>query len=549
MPFGMPAAVTMRGHVMQDLTFALARLFAIGPDCALVDRTAPPQPYAGPNTESMLLGDDIKGLREGFVGRRKDQQQLIPPLRDGAFSVLILTGIGGMGKSTLATRAASRLREAGFDVYGVKATRGSTPAEAGRMFLIEKLLPTLARPFMKSDADTYKAIRNGEYPVEDRVALAVDEWKKRKLALVVDNFEDVLDPDRTIADPGLRSAYQVLTRNLTGGSRLVVTCRYIPLDTPNPESTPHVRVWAVPELKPFELRKFLRRDEKVKGRLRSGVISDALMERLHRVFGGTPGFLVQVRAWLAAGDLSDWEDEIPDDNTALEEARRRYCEELMLPRLYELLPKAGQTLVSRLAVSELPLPIAGLAQIAANADRETIASAVEYGLAQRFIEHGRPALFAVPGLIRDWLAGEGRLASADRRVVEGTLARFWKASYEQHMEEELQVAVDVELSACRTHATRAGMKEEFRWATAILSSMMTARSEWKSARVLLLEIPDADRDWAIWHQLGFLDLAEGNYIAARTTFNLALRQLAAIGDEIGEAVIWHNLASLEREGR
>ncbi|MDY3559533.1 CHAT domain-containing protein [Gemmata sp. JC673] len=254
------------GHTLWDLTFALARLFAAGPDCALVDRAAPPQPYKGPKTEAVLLGDDIKGLREGFVGRRKEQQRLIPPLRDGTFSVLLLTGIGGMGKSMLATRTAARLKQAGFDVYGIKATRGTTPSDAGRMFLIEKLLPTLARPFMTTAPEVYKAIRNGEYPVEDRVELAVDNWKERKLALVIDNFEDVLDDARTIADPGLRAAYRILTRNLTGGSRLVVTCRYVPADTPNLDDTPHVRHCDVPDLKSFELRKFLRRDAKVESR-------------------------------------------------------------------------------------------------------------------------------------------------------------------------------------------------------------------------------------------------------------------------------------------
>ena len=38
------------------------------------------------------------------------------------------------------------------------------------------------------------------------------------------------------------------------------------------------------------------------------------------------------------------------DETPLEEERQQYCERIMLPRLYGLLPPAAQVLVSRLAV-------------------------------------------------------------------------------------------------------------------------------------------------------------------------------------------------------
>ncbi|MDB5312562.1 MAG: photosystem assembly protein Ycf3 [Gemmataceae bacterium] len=535
------------GHRVWDLTFALPRLFASGPDPDLIDRSVPPRKYEGPKTEPMLLGDDIKGLREGFVGRRREQQRLIPPLRDGSFSILVLTGIGGMGKSTLATRTASRLKEAGFDVYAIKATRCATPAEAGRLFLLEKLVPALARSFMASEPDIYKAIRNGEYPVEDRVALAVDEWKKRKLALVIDNFEDVLDPDRSIADPGLRTAYHTLTRNLTEGGRLVVTCRYCPADTPDPAGTPHVHIWDVKDLKPFELRKFLRRDEKVEARMRVGVISDVLIERMHRVFGGTPGFLVQVRAWLGTGDLDGWEDEIPDD-TPLEEARQAYCEGIMLPRLYGLLPEAARELASRLAVSELPLPPDGLAKVANRPEMEAAAaaeSAVHYGLVQRFTEAGKPTLYHIPGLIRGWLTAAERLPPDDRLAVDGILARFWKDGCEQGRADELQVVVDVELLTCRIHAARADLRDVFRWATVLLGHRLTARAEWKTARSLLSEIPDGERNWSVWYGLGTIDLEEGDYSAARKAFGESLTIAQTTGDRFGEAAALHQLATTD----
>jgi tetratricopeptide (TPR) repeat protein len=251
-----------------------------------------------------------------------------------------------------------------------------------------------------------------------------------------------------------------------------------------------------------------------------------------------------VRAWLGTGDLGGWEEEIPDD-TPLEEARRRYCEALMLPRLYGQLPPAGQALVSRLAVSELPLPEDGLTQLAPGTEPTAIERAAEYGLAQRFTEPDRPTLYGVPGLIRDWLMSEERLPPEARREAEGTLARFWKASYEAGRADELRVAIEVELLACRGHAVRAGLGDELRWASIRLSSKLDARAEWKAARAMLEEIPEIERDGTIWHQLASIDLQEGKYSAARMRFTKVLTIDQNEGDRAGEAATWHQLATID----
>ena len=460
----------------------------------------------------------------------------------------VLTGLGGMGKSTLATRAASRLREAGFEVYGIKASHAHTPADAGRQFLYEKLLPSLARPFLVHDRPIYDAIRDGKIPVEDQVALAVAQWKKRPLALVLDNFEEVLDPESlTIAHSDLRTAYRLLTRDLTEGSRLLVTCRYFPADTPDPAGNV---VWQdLKDLKEFELMKFLRRDQKAETRLRDGAITKLMIQNIHRVFGGTPGFLEQVRSVLGHADLDGWEEEIPSD-TPLEEARQQYCDRILLPRLYGLLPAAGQTLASHLAVSELPLPAEALARTTVMTEAEVVPaleSPVHYGLVQQFVEPGKPVLYHVSGLIRLWLTAEKRLSEPGRKMVHASLARFWKDSYERDREAELQVAIDVELFACRTHARQADLRAEFSWATVRLARGLDRHAEWKEARELLEEILEQDRDGAVWHNLASIDLNEGNYAGAREQFGKALAMRQAIGDRAGEAATWHQLASIDLE--
>src|SRR5262249_51171159 len=82
------------GAATQDAPFALPQLYVSTADCGLYDAAAPRAPYRGPRTEHTLLGDGIKGLKEGFVGRRRQVQRLVPALRDGEVTFAVLTGLG-----------------------------------------------------------------------------------------------------------------------------------------------------------------------------------------------------------------------------------------------------------------------------------------------------------------------------------------------------------------------------------------------------------------------------------------------------------------------
>ena len=78
----------------------------------------------------------LPGMKEGyaehFVGRRREIQRLLPALREGALQVVLLTGMGGAGKSTLATRLARKLEAAGFRLIPVSST-AENPLSTARL--------------------------------------------------------------------------------------------------------------------------------------------------------------------------------------------------------------------------------------------------------------------------------------------------------------------------------------------------------------------------------------------------------------------------------
>ena len=56
----------------------------------------------------------IEGYTPHFIGRRRELQRLLPGLRAGELQAVVLTGLGGTGKSTLATRLARKLEANGW---------------------------------------------------------------------------------------------------------------------------------------------------------------------------------------------------------------------------------------------------------------------------------------------------------------------------------------------------------------------------------------------------------------------------------------------------
>ena len=530
----------------QDATFALPRLYGTE-SAALFDPSAR-ETYSGPRTVYALLGDGIKGLHSGYVGRRREVQRLVPALRQGETTFAVITGIGGTGKSTLATRAANRLQAVGYGVIPVQVKARLTPTAAARD-AVSRLIGALDGAFLRAGRkDLHVLLTDGDIPPGQRLQLAVDGLNQMKLVLVLDNFEDALDLEaRRIADPDLAGFIEALARNLTQGSRAIVTCRYLPEGTPT--DLPNVLHLPLPEFPGHDYLKFLRRDEIVDQRIGRGELTGDLINRLYRALGGTPGLLAQVRTLLRKADPDALLEELEGgDPGLLAREREAYCSKILTSRLYDALFPAAQAVARRFALSVLPIPADAAAILADLTEAEAagpLAEGVAYGLLQRFDEPDLPSLYHPPGLLRPWLAAPERLGEDEAKAVHAHLAAFWRSSYETDRETELRVAIEPELEACREHARQAEDVPTFQWSTVMLARRLSVRSEWNQARRLLEEVREEARDASAWHDLATIDLEQGDYAAAREKFARAMEIRKAIGDRAGEAATWHNLAVVD----
>lgn len=635
----------------QDATFVLPQLYCAAPVNLLFDRALPEEDYRGPETRYETLPHGVVGLRHGFIGRRREQQTLIPALRDGQITMVVLTGIGGQGKSTLCTRVANRLEVSGFQIVCARFKRQTThgveesAAECGSR-VVQVLLEDLRLAFLSGGDPAQRAAThifgNPDFDDATQLQLAVGFLNDLKcdvhLLIVLDNLEDALDFEtRQIADPALAAFYRQLTSGLRRGSRAFITSRYIPHGTPRDDPSVHVSE-ALGDFEEHQVLKFFSRDAEVTRRIRNRELPMAVVQKAIPLVGGTPRFLDVVRSLLRNFNAEELNEELdalakgwdqvsrdtgdPGDEGAaagtavgtgkLEAARDTYVTGILGPKLFARMSEPARRLLSRLSLSQLPLPADGLSQIlqadptpAAAEDGQNLPDAItlaqDYGLLTQLTGDDSPTLYHTPLLWRGWLTHPDRLPRDAALAVHRALAEFWKDAYERDRERELQVSIVSELESCRLHAEAAESLEVFRWSSLRLSqfhhrysrfrearrlmeqlrTFITERhlpiaefdvfclhhlarveeslSNWGAARdlyksALQCDFSDSDADQSeravILCNLAGIDVNQGEYEKARDSYEKAQKSLKQIGDRVGEAATWHQLATIDlNEGK
>lgn len=359
--------------------YATATLFVAGEEPALADFSLDSQPLRERSVHD--LAGPVPQLRmDDLIGRRKELRATLRTLRDDQrrHAGVVLTGIGGVGKSAVAGRAMRRLVEGGWMV----------PAHVGRFDLqaiaiaIGSAFATAPRPESRKRA---ALLVDRELDDRLRLQLLAQTLAEEPIVLVLDDFEQNLEPGGgAFRDPDVASYLGLLAASTRRG-RLLVTSRY-----PLPNEDAPLRRIAIGPLSLAETRKLLLRLPALQGR------APAELAQVLRVIGGHPRMLEFLDGVLRGGEgrlahvtrklravLDDAGIAIGNAVVDLDEGLQQVlllgARDVLLEELLELARHEGtEEVLLQAAVSNLSTSAAGLAHMLAGEPADV--SVVERGL-------------------------------------------------------------------------------------------------------------------------------------------------------------------------
>ena len=413
--------------------YATAALFVASADRPLADFGGNKEPLRAPPVH--VVGGKVPQLPLGeLIGRRGELREALRTLRDPTPTTagLVLTGIGGVGKSALAGRIMCRLAEQGWLVPQAEGKFDLTriAVEIGGALLMAKRAPDVAQALTRPDLD-------------DRLRLMLlgQVVATQPVLLVLDDFERNLDTGGgAFLDPDIAEQFRILAEQARTG-RLLVTCRY-----PLPGMTALLRVIAVPPLSLAESRKKLLRLPALASH------GEAAVTKALRLIGGHPRMLEFLdallradgeRAGVVARKLSDLAagagvDVSQPSDTLADAARRALAvgsRDILLGELLDITKREDRDeALLQAAVSNLPVPASGLARMLAQdgaGDPPAAAAALSRLQALSLLHLGQDG-----ALVHRWTAEA--LADLDQptafkaRCGRAAAYRMWRVEHESH---------------------------------------------------------------------------------------------------------------------
>ena len=535
------------------------------PDRARIEVRPAGDEFLDPQTQFSRVAS-----RATFVGRRRVIQRCLRTLRDST-DALVLHGLGGLGKSSLASRLLERMPNHKRAVW------------YGRVDMIKfRELATMVRfPTVKQQIEAAALLDNDEAPLLIRLRhlLAPEGPLGRTPCLFVfDDFEEgnlterdgahILSPDMADILPALLQAI----RSTASPSRVIITSRY---RFPPPAATTVV----------FEALETLTDVEETK--------KVANLANLRPASSVDPG--IRKRAVEAAAGnprLLDWLNRIVADATldmdalitAIENEADRFREAILAQKLLDSQSPDLRKMLAKLNVAELPVPAETVKAIHDHPDATRhVERAAQLGLLEEGIdpethqpryfvsnvlrpltrplitddEHTQscataaqslyklwvtdPTSGSVTDLVTQWvevhrLAVSGRESAIARRVGH-RVARLW-------LRRSRFADVEALARTTLTLGPDANAFYDLGWAQSSIGQSQQALDNYEKALQLYRAAGHRPGEAAALNNIGEAHTGLGDRHQALTYYQQALVICREIGDRAGEATILHNFGGV-----
>jgi tetratricopeptide (TPR) repeat protein len=242
--------------------YGVATLLATTGDAPLVDPDAKPEPLTVATSPPVA-----KGVRElpldSLIGRRAQLRQVMGVLRrtrhaverHGAASGVVLTGVGGIGKTAVAGRVMSRLRDDGWLIIVHEGRWNPTALIDATAAAVSDAIPRTADQALAGALQRrLELLADSDIDDGPKLGIVANLLQGLRMLVVFDDFEQNLTPGGAeFLDPAIEGAMTQLADAADTGA-LLLTCRY-----PLPGADRLLVPVPIPPLSGTELRRmFLR---------------------------------------------------------------------------------------------------------------------------------------------------------------------------------------------------------------------------------------------------------------------------------------------------
>ncbi|MEG5037948.1 tetratricopeptide repeat protein, partial [Microcoleus sp. B3-C5] len=461
--------------------------------------------------------------RETFVGRRRQIQYCLKALKPPSDRLgVLIHGMGGLGKSSLASRLCDRLTEFESIIWSGKVDEARLLSKLG-----DKLQKLQRDDLQRDDEELKYRLRNlflGLEEIADSSTSPGVGGNLKPFLLVLDDFENHLEARPNsgyVLQPEMARILDALVwalKETNGPHRLILTCRY-------DFASPLLRDFYKQGLDGFKDADLQKKCSWLLALAPCSKVDKELQLQAQNLADGNPRLLERLDLVLLAEQL-----DVTVILERMQEKTAEFREEILNEELLKQLSPELTKMLELALVYQLPVPREAIAAVCKSIVE--IDKIIDRAIALGLLEMSPDSSLRVPRILSLNLPEDSE--GLHRQAAE-VLYRLWWEEAESSREEQ---ALETYRLAMLGKVEKVAVKMAH-----VLTNNWINQSRFREAVKTCEETLAVFPDYRIFHSLARSEAELGKTDAAKKYYQQALDE-CPLADETGKAGILHNLAGI-----